>query len=369
MLWLSYILFYLTIRSDSCNTEVSYKFYHKKDLTSVIEVLQSSEHYSDLLKAICMQWDLSPGLAGCTSDVDSVKCIARKKILSKRNHPATSVAAVTVPIPISFSNTCKAEDEKTIEKGSLIGGSTRFIAGKFGKDPTNGMDTLYLNSEGSAEITTSSGSKMRDGCLAPAPSAVKPVNISTATPNDTSLTLNTMKEDVSAKQCGTGYVNCYSFGKIAAPVVEELLERVKLNKDVLLSDEEIISLQMRAISKNVNRFYWPNERTIGVQRENCGWCFSCRTSVDEIDCLFNSYMGSVYQGSDIDMSLLQSSRNNSRHFIGVVGGILSIEDRLHGLLLGPWLNSRYTEKWRKSALEASDIATVKSLLLEVKLLF
>ncbi|KAK4790845.1 hypothetical protein SAY86_031258 [Trapa natans] len=350
--------------SDSCKTDVSYKFYHKSDLISVIEVLKSSEYYSDLLKTICMHWDMCPGLAGTTSGVDSVKCITQKRKLSRRNHPATSFAGVAGSNAIIFSNTCKAEDKK-LETGSLIGGSTDLIAGEFGKDPTNGIDTLCLSSEGSAEISMSSGSQVRGGYLATASSAVKLDNTSNATPSGMSLTLNRMKEDASALQCGTGYVNCYSFGKIAAPVVEELLQKVQLNEDVLLSDEEIISQQMRAISKNVNRFCWPNEGHIAVQNEKCGWCFPCRTNADEYDCLFNTYMGPLYEGSDVDISLLQSSRNKGRHFIGVVGGILSIENRLHGLLSGPWLNSQYTEKWRKSALEASDLATIKSLLIKL----
>ncbi|KAJ0867712.1 hypothetical protein HanRHA438_Chr12g0566341 [Helianthus annuus] len=43
--------------------------------------------------------------------------------------------------------------------------------------------------------------------------------------------------------------------------------------------------------------------------------------------------------------------------------ILYIEDRLHGLLLGPWLNPHFPKLYRKSFHEASDIASVKDLLL------
>lgn len=358
----TYNSFSLPFRSDSLETEVSYNFYHRNDLTSVVEVLKSSEHYFDILKAIHQQWDVSAGLGGATSDVDSVKCVAEKERLSEGDLPNTSVVPVALPNPIAFSDICETEDEKTLEKYSVIGGPTGLNAGIFERGPASGMETLNVSSEGSAEISESSG------YLAPIPYAGRPDNISIAASNDTSLTLKTSKEGESEEQRGTGYINYYSFGRVAAPVVEELLENVKLNKDLLLSDEEIISQQMRAISKNLDRFYWPIDKSVGVQKEKCGWCFSCRTFGDEIGCLCNTYMGSIYEGSDINMALLQPTKYKSSHFIGVVGGILSIEGRLHGLLLGPWLNSWYTKKWRKVALEASDMAVLKSLLLKVIIL-
>ncbi|PKI57737.1 DDT domain-containing protein PTM [Punica granatum] len=349
--------------SDSCEAEVSYKFYHKNELTSVIEVLKSSEHYSDLLKAIYKQWDVSGGLGGAISDVDSVKCIAQKKILSKRDRPASS--PVAVPNPLACGDICDAEDEKTLEKDSVVGVPTGLDAGRFARDPASGMETLYVRSEGSAVITATSGSQMRDGDLAPIPSAVKQDNISPIAPSDASLTLETVREDESEDQRGTGYMNYYGFGRVAASVVEELLENVKLNKDLLLSDEGTMSQQMRTISKNVDRFYWPNDKSVAAQKEKCGWCFSCRTFADDIECLFNTYMGTVYEGSESDLAILQSAGKKDSHFIGVACGMLSIEYRLRGLLLGPWVNSQYSNKWRISVLEASDLAALKSLLLKL----
>ncbi|KAK4786056.1 hypothetical protein SAY86_002745 [Trapa natans] len=346
--------------SDSRETEVPYKVYHKNDLTSVVEVLKSSEQYFDILKAIYQQWGFSSGLVGATSDVDSVKCDAEER-LSEQDLPNTAALRNLV----ASSDTGETEDEKTLEKSSVIGALSGLSGGKSERGLVGGIETLNANSEGSAETTDISESQTRDGNSAPILHGARPNTRSIAASNDISLALKTRKGGDSEEQLRNSYINYYSFGEAAAPVVEELLENVKLNKDLLLSYEEIISQQMRAISKNLDRFYWPNDKIVRVQKEKCEWCFSCRTSSDEIGCLCNTYMRPTYEGYDINMALLQSTKYKSSHFIGVVGGILSIEGRLCGLLLGPWLNSLYAKKWRKSALEALDIDVVKSLLLKL----
>jgi len=45
--------------------------------------------------------------------------------------------------------------------------------------------------------------------------------------------------------------------------------------------------------------------------------------------------------------------------------ILSIEERLNGLLTGPWQNPQYSIYWRKAVLKATDVSSLKQPLLMV----
>jgi hypothetical protein len=80
-------------------------------------------------------------------------------------------------------------------------------------------------------------------------------------------------------------------------------------------------------------------------------------------------LGPIQEGSESEAIGLQSKRIRKGYLIDLIYHILLIEHRLQGLLLGPWLNPHYTKLWRKSILKASDIASVKHLLLKVRILF
>ncbi|XP_077219409.1 PHD-finger and DNA binding domain-containing protein [Tasmannia lanceolata] len=161
------------------------------------------------------------------------------------------------------------------------------------------------------------------------------------------------------------YVNYYSFGQMAHSVAEELVRKSSEKvKDSKISEEEIISAQLKAISKKSMKFCWSSIQRLNVdaQKENCGWCFSCKTSSDR-GCLFNVVDKSVPDCSKIRAVGLRSKRNRKSHLSFVIYHILSIEECLHGLLSGPWENPHHSKQWRKSVLKASDVSSVKPLLL------
>ena len=186
----------------------------------------------------------------------------------------------------------------------------------------------------------------------------------------TPCAINAKRGDASQTQTGTGYLNYYSFAQTASLVVEELMRKPseKTNEDSLKSVEEIIAMQMKVIFKKSNRFHWPDIHNLYVDahKENCGWCFSCRYPMDDTDCLFKITSGCVQEVSKGERVGLLSKWNKKGHVIDVICHIFSIENRLHGLLSGPWLNQQY-KIWHKSILKASDIASVKHLLLMVSI--
>jgi hypothetical protein len=174
-------------------------------------------------------------------------------------------------------------------------------------------------------------------------------------------------------QPGTEYMNYYCFGHTSASIADVLLSKPseKTTENSIKSDEEMALAQMKVILKKSNKFRWSSIPCLNaeVQKGKCGWCFSCRATTDEPDCLFNTSLGPIQEGSESEAIGLQSKRIRKGYLIDLIYHILLIEHRLQGLLLGPWLNPHYTKLWRKSILKASDIASVKHLLLKVRILF
>ncbi|KAG6671285.1 hypothetical protein I3843_Q001600 [Carya illinoinensis] len=78
------------------------------------------------------------------------------------------------------------------------------------------------------------------------------------------------------------------------------------------------------------------------------------------------YLGPVQEGVKNDVFGLQSKKNRRGHLVDVMCHILSIEYRLQGLLLGPWLNQHHIKYWHKSILKSSDLVSIKNLLLTLE---
>ncbi|KAI9402335.1 hypothetical protein POPTR_001G254300v4 [Populus trichocarpa] len=171
-------------------------------------------------------------------------------------------------------------------------------------------------------------------------------------------------------QPGTEYMNYYCFGHTSASIADVLLSKPseKTTENSIKSDEEMALAQMKVILKKSNKFRWSSIPCLNaeVQKGKCGWCFSCRATTDEPDCLFNKSLGPIQEGTESEAIGLQSKRIRKGYLIDLIYHILLIEHRLQGLLLGPWLNPHYTKLWRKSILKASDIASVKHFLLKLE---
>ncbi|KAJ9699202.1 hypothetical protein PVL29_008014 [Vitis rotundifolia] len=392
--------------SDSCDTESSFNHYSRNELNVVIEVLKSSEiHYGEIITAICKHWGSSINLNGETSSLDS----ENRAIFSDMVRKAQTTAICMTPLPLT-PETCAVKEESTDERKSgeksvaevsLSCGVSKSITLLNSTIVNSSMEieNPIASSEQSAEIIQSSTGIQTfqnhgSDCLnmsarisnqAESPEKTPPVGncsistsidvepekkIESAVDGHTSSPIHTRKEDVSQVQCGIDYTNYYSFAQTASSVAEELMHKSsdKSKEHSTTSAEEIISAQIKAISKNFTKFCWPNAQNLNTdaEKENCGWCFSCKDSTGDRNCLFKTnFMVPVQEGSKSEVVGLQSKKNRKGHLVEVINYILSIEVRLRGLLLGPWMNPHHAKLWCKNALKASDVASVKHLLLTV----
>ncbi|KAF2287418.1 hypothetical protein GH714_039857 [Hevea brasiliensis] len=359
--------------SDSCETESLFNFYHRDSFIAVIKVLRSSEMvYSSILEAIHKHWDIPVNLYGASSNLDLC--------LDMYMSPAVLASSETCTIKNEATDARKAEEKFVTE-----------CSGHINFEVSKSLSQTCLSSEGSAETTQTSlrnqnFQKEVPDCANRTADLLNESDIPGKLPpmGDNSLTSSCLEsknvigsaanghplsalDPPNQVQLGTGYMNYYSFGRIASSVGEELMRKSsdKTIEDSIKTDEEIISAQMKIISKKTAKFCWSNipRLNVGVLKEKCGWCFTCRISSDELGCLFNMSLGPVQKGPVDDVAGLQSRRNKKGHLTDIISHILLIEDRLQGLLLGPWLNPHYSRLWRRSVLKASDLASTKHLLL------
>lgn len=167
------------------------------------------------------------------------------------------------------------------------------------------------------------------------------------------------------------YLNLYSFARVASSVVGEWTRKPseKAPQTPSKSLEELISIQMKSISKTSVDFCWSNIRNLSVdaRKEKCGWCLACKFPTDDGNCLFFANNAAFLESFTSDVMGFDSKISRKDRLVDVMCHILCIEDRLHGLLLGPWLNPHFPKLYRKTFLQASHIAPVKRLLLMLEL--
>lgn len=183
------------------------------------------------------------------------------------------------------------------------------------------------------------------------------------------LSKTTTRKGVS-QQLEVGYLNLYSFARVASLVAREWTRKPseKTPQIPTKSLEELISVQMKSISKTSVDFCWANIKnlTVDAQKEKCGWCLACKFPTDDGNCLFFMSNTTDLESFNSESLGFGSRVSKNDHLIDIMCHILYIEDRLHGLLLGPWLNPHFPKIYRKSFLEASNIVPLKELLLTLE---
>lgn len=352
--------------------------------------------------AIYKHWDIPANLSVETSNVIVLNQSSSKNVHMRGEYSAmhTSLA------PFNFSETCldnnRADDQKKLDENSTIDRCTH-LGQEFPKagnhlDSTTTIESPCVASEGSADIA-----QMRSGVENVQMSRLYDSNRSDESLNQSgipekhhpvgdwsltsssldvghkinlrsvgaSCTPSTDNMDTSKVPSGIDYINYYSFARTAALVAQELICKSpeKINKNFAMSEEDIISDQAKAIMKKSTNFCWPSIQNLNAaaQKEKCGWCFSCKVANDDRDCLFNSVMKSVPEVSKCTSIGLQSRNIQNGHLRAIMCHIFSLEDRLRGLLLGPWLDPHQTDLWHKDLMKTSDFLPVKRFLLLVRI--
>lgn len=380
-------------RSDSADNELPFRYYHVNDFTVVLEAIKSSHiFYNTLLTAIMKYWNVS---AKVTSEVGSQTVTVSIDYMSDKQMPAEPlIHRVSVPM-----ETCLKDDTKgkAVDKSSV---ST--ISGNLGceiSEPEvldNSMNaSLQLECSGRAAESfqsikgtrnvknkglhrnknagISTQSKVLEKSLYDANTAFMSTNLDIQVKEDTQCadsgrTPSNVRENIAHSQYGKNYVNFYNFARTASLAAEALLHKAsdKVSEKSRISVEELILSQLKVLSSIPIEFRWSSMYNLDVEKEKCGWCMSCKYPEEGGDCLFII----KDKGSSLKKftsELLGIHSTNEGHLIDLICHILCFEDRLHGLLLGPWLNPHYSVFWCKAICGTSDIASLKHLLVTVRI--
>ncbi|KAK2973175.1 hypothetical protein RJ640_009805 [Escallonia rubra] len=389
---------------DPDDTDSLFSYYQINDLYVVIEALKSSYTlYNSILHAISKLWDASATVKGVKSDLISQNATVCLDIPIKGQIPAIRV------LPLVPSKHCikdEAAGAGKPEENSMISSYPDNVTCEI-PDLMN-IDPLVVNSswkrenilscsEGSAETfqevrgtqnsrkTGLDNSNGLTGVPADLKLPEKAVfdgdysltnleveggkSIQSADCGRTLSKIST-KRDMSEGHCLNRYVNYYGFARMSSLVAEELTRKSsdKIAEVPARSVEEIILAQVKAVSNKSIVFCWSNIRNLDADasKEKCGWCFPCQVPEDDRGCLFvMNDTSPVLEKFTSDLLGYRSKKNRRGRLMDVMCQILGIEERLRGLLLGPWLNPHYPELWRKSVLSSSDFPSVKHLLLKL----
>ncbi|KAL8129369.1 hypothetical protein V2J09_018524 [Rumex salicifolius] len=336
--------------SESFDAESSFSYYHKDEIRTVINVLESSGFScGSITRAISKSLMVDAELN------EQKTCMG---------FPSALIQAVCKPTECSILS---YGEEGNVRKSERLGNPVTSSEGPAevlqGCEPiqscnrTSGVsssvsETAELNSVHVAVDTT-------------------PVRRKRGRPPGVQRKLSAKKAQVDEAppvQDGTLYVNYYSFAQIASSIAEDITHKPsdRVNETLMKSEEEIMSTQLKTISKKSVKFCWPSFKDIHseMQKEKCGWCYSCKSPDEDRDCLFNvNTTSSISEGLKAELGVFQSKHNKKDHLADLICYILSMEHRLRGLLLGPFLRSDDSQIFLKNVLKAPDFALVKHRLL------
>lgn len=176
------------------------------------------------------------------------------------------------------------------------------------------------------------------------------------------------------------YINHYMHGDFASSAAAKLAlfssEETRV-PEVRASDssKKVPSdnyLQTKAFSSVASRFFWPTseKKLVEVPRERCGWCLSCKAIVSsKRGCMLNHAALSATKGAMKILSTFRPIKSGEGSLASIATYILYMEEILCGLIVGPFLNANYRKQWRKQVEQASSCSEIKALLLEVSFIY
>ncbi|XP_051141834.1 DDT domain-containing protein PTM-like [Andrographis paniculata] len=385
---------------ELCNDEYLSWTYNGNDVPYVIEALESSPLiYGTIINAICKHWNIVRGVNGARLDSDTRSSSLQSMLPGKGRVPPMcsvpsethnengaiaenrSVDELTVPI-----NSCNTQPENA--KSCAVVLETGDVGAK--------INNQLASSEGSAEVSQmfvqcdtlkESGPNCSKTCLEVSDQCLGQGTFANADQYMAPTSVNVEKgKNLSSESCGyapdtaysrevpaevynaVNYVNSYEFARTPSSFYEEWSCKAtdKTSQDTSRSAGDIVARQLKVVSNRSAEFSWANIQTskMNLRKERCGWCLYCRVPEEERDCLFimNDSIPAVENYTN-EVLGIQSAKKIKNHLVDVMCHIICIEDHLQGLLLGPWLNQEFSMLWRRSVLEAADLASLKNSLL------
>ncbi|GLJ53787.1 hypothetical protein SUGI_1147980 [Cryptomeria japonica] len=412
---------YLLVADSATDPVTTYYYYNKDDSMKVLDILDTSTPlYVTIHNAMVQSWDKSRTMSKASLDkADKFfeKCTSESSIISVSHSLVhqEQESAPLIPSVTSQKNAILKND--SFLKGRLV---ENFVAG--GKEDVEMMDAyqsngdaLIASSESSLETSLNVDAQVSEknheqqiicsnapcsvdftkNCLVQGQQLIE-ADTGNATfqvkqqperseictmraPGQMVLVDSPLKRRVTFQV--NAYENQYILGDVAASAAANLAVNIadkensvqRSSKRSLLiatTEQRKIREQMKAFSKAAAQFSWPclTKKYAEVQKEKCGWCHFCKSSTSNLSgCILHMASENAAAGALGGAVAFTPSKYDDGHFPDIVAYILYMEDRLYGLLGGPWENPLYRKYWRKYLEHASSIAEVKHSLLELEL--
>ncbi|XP_051118610.1 LOW QUALITY PROTEIN: DDT domain-containing protein PTM-like [Andrographis paniculata] len=368
---------------ESWKDDCLYRFYNRNDLATLIEALESTPFiYNSIINSVCKTWNVVHVAVGVRNDLDDrsysiqsafpeSRQLLDNETFAERSREKSMPANSSCAEPVNAGlGTVQLETETHGVRLDLASPECSAEVSQTSIKPDSLSEAGLACSEKGADHFHSPGRLENAGnhCMVSTSlDAEKGRNFSlecSAPHNENSGVLSKVQHEAN-------YVNHYELAKTASSYFENMTCKSSdnISEDATKSIEENVAGQLKVVSNRCAEFSWSNIQTSNLvsRRESCGWCCHCRVPEDERDCLFfmNDSIPAV-ESYTCNALGFQSRNSNNNHLIDIKCHYVCIEDHLHGLLLGPWLNPQYSMVWRKSVLEANNITSLKYLLLKLE---
>ncbi|KAI5389453.1 hypothetical protein KIW84_074926 [Lathyrus oleraceus] len=186
---------------------------------------------------------------------------------------STSTSLAPFTSSVTFMDKNLVDDQKKLEKNSTI-------------DST--IESSFIASEGSADTA-----QMRSGI-----ESIQMHRLYDSNRSDESLNQSRIpEEDIPVGDCSlaSSRLDGEHNIKLGSIVAQELMCKIseKINKNIIVTEEEIISDQSKSIIKKSTNFCWPSIQNLNAaaHKGKCGWCFSCKVANDDRDCIYLAVSG------------------------------------------------------------------------------
>ncbi|CAH9133281.1 unnamed protein product [Cuscuta epithymum] len=356
--------------SDSWDDESSFRYYHRNDLPAILRALKLSEiGYDTLLNSISRLWDVSSVNNEAKSYLDSQHTVICSGIPAIPMQHSNHMFGGGNPGKMLMIPPCT--DDLGCDKPETVNPSTKMESLRgCPEGPANVFQTSVSNQNSNGTGMSDNSELSRN--IENGNNLFEEANANGCISTRDGSWKSSSEAIIPKLQCIDTYMNFYSFARTSSAIVEHLNHKPLDNKTIqnaLKSEEEVISSQLKAISNKSTDFYWPNIQKLNdsSRKEKCGWCYSCRAPECERDCLFVMNATSLDQERfSIEAIGVSLRKNGECHLIDLICHILCMEKRLHGLLLGSWLNPMYSQIWQKGVLNACDVPSLRVLLLKLE---
>ncbi|KAM0823271.1 hypothetical protein ACQ4PT_070973 [Festuca glaucescens] len=331
---------------DSCDADSPCHYYGQIDLHSLVTVLIPCHHsYNSIVNVILLFRDMATETSNNNGQYEN-----SKECSTSENGTDYRQSSMKQPLD---------REQCMIEKD---GSSQQLGSGKV-RTLNSGQDAAHHNEKPNEASQRNTSSASKDSCNSQQDDVCLHVNGLSAE-NQKGPSPQKEISDYCLHSGPARYINYYSFGQIAAAAAAELKHKLSENVEGKKHGQDAVSFRLKTICKKYVNIFALTDKKLSVEllKEKCGWCNSCQISGGS-DCIFRVTDVKCMEIPKPCAVGLLSEKNQESHIVLATHNILSIEERLNGLLSGPWQNPQYSIYWRKAVLMASDVSSLKQPLL------